>query len=63
MYSVTLLERRKAALNKTERQIKAVEKQNTEGKYNTVLQNLRVKERRQRAAVQEAELQIELGLE
>ena len=60
MKAAALLRQRTAALTKTQRQIAAVMEHNENGEYDVVLNGLYVKERRQIAAVKEAEKQAEL---
>ena len=60
MKTANLVAQRLEALNRTERRIKLVEEQNTEGQYNKVLTELRNTETRQRAAYESARQQLEL---
>lgn len=63
MRAQSLLDQRRKALEKTRRQLVAVENANEEGKYNNVIRTLKTKEARQAAAVVEAEAQLQLFTE
>ena len=60
MKARNLLAQRVTALDKTNRQINAVEDANIDGRYNAVLDQLYIKRTRQEKAVQAAEAQVEL---
>lgn len=66
MRAQNLLDQRMSALQKTERQIEAVKQANEDSgdnRYRTVLNALYVKERRQAAAVKDAQLRVDLELQ
>lgn len=63
MKARNLLAQREAAHAKTIRQIEAVTDANEDGRYNSLITQLEVKERRQRKAVEDAKAQLEVFAE